>query len=138
MRTDLTLLFFALMSAFQADYGGQPQEKYAGSGPVRRTMEYLYQHIDEPLSLEKTATALGFNRSALSRLFADYTGLSFSKFVNNMRLEKARNLLVGSDWTVTEIAEACGFGCLRSFNRIFLAQMHCTPTEYRKRQRETV
>ena len=58
--------------------------------------------------------------------------MTFGKFLNNMRIEKAMTLLSASDKTVTEIAYECGFGSLRSFNRVFMAFAGKTPTAFKK------
>ena len=52
--------------------------------------------------------------------------------MNRIRIEKAATLLQGSDEKVISIAYEVGFGSLRTFNKVFLEQMGCTPSEYRK------
>lgn len=68
----------------------------------------------------------------MGSLFRDTLGITFNTFINNIRLEKAKLMLKKNDMTVTEIAFECGFGSIRSMNRIFLKQLGCSPTEYRK------
>lgn len=73
------------------------------------------------------------NKHVLSRAFTDSIGVRFTDFVNNVRIERSKTLLIGTKDTVIEIAFSCGFGSVRSFNRLFSAIVGCTPTDYRKR-----
>lgn len=100
---------------------------------VQRVAEYVLSHLSENLTLQQTARHFGMNKHVLSRAFTDMIGVRFTDFVNNVRIEKSKTLLVGSKDTVIEIAFACGFGSVRSFNRLFSASVGCTPTDYRKR-----
>jgi len=95
-------------------------------------MEYVCNNVGEQLNLTSTAKALSLSKNALEKIFVEYTGTTFAKFLNNMRIEKAMTLLSASDKTVTEIAYECGFGSLRSFNRVFVSFVGKTPTVFKK------
>lgn len=101
---------------------------------VSKIIEYIYAHLEEPLTLEDTAKALNINRTTICKIFKDYVGISFHRFLQNIRLEKAKTLLLSKGLNVTEIAFECGFGSCRSFNRVFLEQIGCTPTDYRNKK----
>ncbi len=125
-------LFYMLMSVFTSCNIEQTRENIIGIDITRRTMEYIYDRLSEPLTLSGIAAALGINKTALNHIFEDYIGFSFKKLLNNMRMERALRLLEESDLTVTQVAYECGFGSLRTFNRVFAAKMNCSPTDYRK------
>ena len=105
---------------------------YAPPNTARRITEYLYDNLTEALTPLNTADALGITIRALNEALNQYTGMTFAAFLRNLRIGKAMDLLSKGDLNVTETAYACGFGSLRTFNRIFLATMGCTPSEYRR------
>ena len=100
---------------------------------IRNITEYMYSNLAEPLTLTSVAADLHITRSSLNAVFNKYIGMTFASFLKNLRIEKATTLILKGDLNVTETAYACGFGSLRSFNRAFLARMHCTPSQYKKK-----
>jgi AraC-like DNA-binding protein len=125
-------LFFALASAFVKQAGNVDRNSGNLNAEITRVMEYVCENTSEQLTLTSTAKALSISKNALEKIFVEYTGMTFGKFLNNMRIEKAMTLLSASDKTVTEIAYECGFGSLRSFNRVFVAFAGKTPTAFKK------
>ncbi len=125
-------LFYALMSSFTSCNTEQTRANAVGTDITRRTMEYIYDRLNEPLTLSQIASALGINKTALGHIFEDYIGVPLKPLLINMRMEKALLLLEQTDLTITQIAYECGFGSLRTFNRIFASRMNCSPTDFRK------
>lgn len=72
------------------------------------------------------------NPKHLGRLFKRDTGVSFKRYLSNLRLGKAKWLLETSDMSVTEISLSVGFGSAAYFNRVFRDKYGCTPTDLRK------
>lgn len=70
-------------------------------------------------TLDDGARFMGMNASYLSRFFTARTGMHFMRYVNCVRVEKAVEMLRADELNVTEIADKCGFGTIRNFNRIF-------------------
>ncbi len=102
---------------------------------VRAISEYVQNNLTEKITLKSAAVSLGINAASLSATLHDYTGLSFTNFVNNLRLEKAVSLLCDCDVSITEAAYLSGFGSIRNFNRIFYDTLGLTPTEYKKQRK---
>lgn len=102
---------------------------------VRAISEYVQNNLTEKITLKSAAASLGINAASLSATLHDYTGLSFTDFVNNLRLEKAVSLLCDCDVSITETAYLSGFGSIRNFNRIFYDTLGLTPTEYKKQRK---
>ena len=72
------------------------------------------------ISQEKAAAYMNMNTSYFSRFFHKLTGITFCRYLNHIRTEKAIELLrAASDASVTEISNLCGFTTIRNFNRIF-------------------
>ena len=122
-------LYYMFVSNFLSN--AVKSESNAHSETVSKTVEYIYNHIGESLTLEKVTKSLNINKTTFCKILKDYIGLSFHKFLQNIRIEKAKNLLLTKGKNITEISYECGFGSIRSFNRAFFEQVGCTPTEYR-------
>ena len=95
-------------------------------------MEFIYEHFDEPLTLDEIAASGNISRSQCSKLFKQYSGMSPITFLNHHRLEVSRDMLRSTDESIANIALACGFSDQSYFNRLFLREYACTPLEYRK------
>lgn len=102
---------------------------------ANRAVGHLMNVFDDPnVTLDSVADHLGIDRYALSRLFTAELGLSFTRYLRLLRVEKAKEQLVTTSRSLMPIASGCGFGSLRSFERAFREQYGCSPREYRKKQ----
>lgn len=92
---------------------------------------YIQEHCTEELSLDDAASLAGFSKYHFSRLFKNFTGSSYYKYLNQKRIEHAEKLLVDSEISITEAALQSGFSSLSTFIRMFKIIKGCTPTEFR-------
>lgn len=90
---------------------------------MAKSLKQLLADIDEKYEfydLDRAASFMSMNPSYFSRLFHKLTGITFSHYLNLVRIERAVELLKnGVDFTMTQIAMSCGFGTIRNFNRVF-------------------
>jgi AraC-like DNA-binding protein len=93
--------------------------------------DYIRVHCSDNLSLDTVADMSGFSKFYFSKLFKQFTNVSFYKYVNQKRIDKAAELLTEPKNSVTEVALNCGFSSLSSFIRMFKIIKGCTPTEFR-------
>ena len=93
--------------------------------------EYISDHCTEDLSLDQVSDLAGFSKYHFSRLFKQFTNVSFYKFLNQKRIAIAENLLVNLDHSITDVAINSGFSSISSFIRMFKKIKGCTPTEFR-------
>lgn len=93
--------------------------------------DYISEHCTEDITLEEVAKKAGFSKYHFSRLFKEFTNISFYKYVNRKRISYAENLLINPELTVTEVASLSGFDSLSSFIRMFKIIKGCTPTDFR-------
>lgn len=111
-------------------------QKTGHSAQVRRQMiaacTWISNHCTEPVSLEEAAEVAGFSRYHFSKLFREYTGLSFTDFIARERLRIAENLLKKPDLTITEVSLESGFNSISTFNRVFLKFKNVSPTDFRQ------
>lgn len=93
--------------------------------------DYINEHCSEDLALDDVANLSGFSKFHFSRLFKQFTNISFYKYLNKKRIECAEILLMNQELTVTEVALRCGFSSLSAFIRMFKIIKDCTPTEFK-------
>ena len=84
------------------------------------------------LQPRQMARDLGYNYTYLSAYFNHSLHTGFQGFINQYRISHAAALLQGSSLPITQVAEQCGFGTIRSFNRVFLKEKGMTPSAFRK------
>lgn len=88
-------------------------------------------NIEEPVSPADLAEGVGMSTRQLERLFRRYLGRSPKRYYMEIRLQKARNLLMQTEMSVINVALACGFASPSHFSKCYRAQYHTTP--YRER-----
>lgn len=101
-----------------------------------RTIEAMYDHVEEPLGLEALAAMGGMSRRQLERLFRTCLNKTPSGFYLALRLDRARQLLEQTDMRVVDVSLACGFASAPYFSRAYRARFGCTPREDRRALRE--
>jgi AraC-like DNA-binding protein len=111
------------------DYSISSKEDYASK--FVEICDYIDAHCSEDLKLDDVADMSGFSKFYFERLFKQFTGTSFYKYVNQKRIAKASELLIEPGNSVTDVALNCGFMSISSFIRMFKLQKGCTPTEFK-------
>lgn len=106
-----------------------------GNQLVGQIMDYILNHLQDRITLKTLSAHFGINTVSLSRLIKEYTYTSFTDFVNNIRIERAIELIAEYDVSVTDAAFQAGFGSVRNFNRVFQSILGITPSEYRRSKR---
>lgn len=100
---------------------------------LREILNYVQSNFREECTLSSLAAQIKYDMTYLSKFFKGAVGISFTSYVNQVRISHACYLLLNTDLTVLQISHECGSISLRTFNRNFLSQMGCTPSEYRGR-----
>ncbi|MEM6618827.1 MAG: GlxA family transcriptional regulator [Pseudomonadota bacterium] len=94
-------------------------------------IQMMEANIEEPVSPSVLAADVGMSTRQLERLFARYLNRSPKRYYMELRLQKARNLLMQTDMSVINVALACGFASPSHFSKCYRAQYDTTP--YRER-----
>ena len=92
---------------------------------------YISDHCTENLTLDMVADLSGFSKYHFTRLFKQFTNVSFYKYLNQKRMLRAEQLLVDPSASITDVAFSCGFSSLSAFVRMFKLMKGCTPSEFR-------
>ncbi|MCU8515820.1 AraC family transcriptional regulator [Vibrio vulnificus] len=130
-QATMKLLVSSLFSHI-VDLIEQPLETPSKSQALFESVrDYLEQHYQEPLTRESVAENFYVSPNYLSQLFQKEGQIKFNEYLNHIRLERAKFLLVEYDMKVKEVAHRCGFKDSNYFCRVFRAQTERSPSEYR-------
>ncbi len=110
----------------------EKKEKRHTSSYTQQCQDYVYRHYREKIYLDDIAGSLGISSSYLSRLFKKEAGTSLQDFINDVRVERAANLLIYSDEKLSGIAEYVNFPSQSYFGKIFKQKMQMSPKRYRE------
>ncbi|MDA3859418.1 MAG: GlxA family transcriptional regulator [Roseovarius sp.] len=98
---------------------------------LSQVIQMMEGNIEEPISPSVLARDVGMSTRQLERLFRRYLSRSPKRYYMELRLQKARNLLMQTDMTVINVALACGFASPSHFSKCYRAHYNTTP--YRER-----
>lgn len=100
---------------------------------IAKVQEYVAGHYSEiTLSMNDVADHVDMSAAYLGRLFKQVQGETFTEFLIDYRLERACELLLQTDRTINDIADAVGFTYSSYFYIVFKKNIGCTPSQYRK------
>ena len=102
---------------------------------LRRALEYLRQHYQEPISLKSVCAALRINRRTLELKCRKYLGRTPRTELVRLRIEKAKDLLVQTESKIDWIAQQCGFADAERLSVVFRSVTGKPPSVYRKQYR---
>lgn len=97
-----------------------------------RIVQYITLHYMEPLTLDSIAQALSVSPYYASHVMKQETGTSPIQFMINCRIGEAQNLLIASEYSVTQISTMVGYDSINHFSAIFRKKVGMSPAHYRK------
>ena len=106
------------------------------SDDIKLVTDIINERCNENISLSTIAEDIHFSLPYLSAKFKKETGMTFTKYLQNIRIEKAASLLTATDIPIEIIAEQSGYRDLNTFYAVFKRFTNVTPKEYRKRGKQ--
>ena len=103
---------------------------------LNQIIQYIDRHYTERITLEQLAQRTHISKSYLTRRFRQFTGETVITYINRLRLHYARELLISTDRTVSEIAWDVGFESPKYFHRVFKRETGMSPAGFRRSGRE--
>lgn len=98
---------------------------------VRSAIKFIYENYMESINAQIIADSIGIHVGHLHRIFIAETGTHICKFITDARIDKAKDLLMRTDLSLTCVAERCGFSSLQYFYRVFKNETGKTPKLFR-------
>jgi two-component system, response regulator YesN len=100
--------------------------------PIQKALQYIDNHLNEELTQRDVAAHVYLNPSYFSVLFKEEIRLTFSEYITRRRIQHAKNLLISTKLSITDIAEESGYKTAKYFIKIFKELEGITPSGYRK------
>ncbi|WHH57143.1 response regulator [Petroclostridium sp. X23] len=100
---------------------------------IRLAIQYINQHYTESISQNEIAEYLNITPQYFSRIFKEHTGSNFIKYITNIKIERAKQLLIEENKKIYEIGENLGYADTKHFIKVFKKISGVTPSEYREK-----
>ncbi|RDU37103.1 hypothetical protein DRW41_10490 [Neobacillus piezotolerans] len=103
---------------------------------IQQAIEYIDTNISEPMTVEDIADCVGMSRSHLSTLFKKKLGCSLHSFIEDKRLQLAKQLLKGTNVNIQEVGEQIGILDAKYFSKWFKRCTGIPPSDFRIQQKD--
>lgn len=107
-------------------------KKNRDNKPIRQAKKYINENYNKSINLEEISSIIGFNPAYFSSMFKKETGENFMDYVIKIRIQNAKHLLLQTNLSVEDIAEAVGYSDTKYFTKLFKKITKLNPTEFRK------
>lgn len=94
--------------------------------------QYIYDHIDQNITLNDVAEVLFINPSYFSALFKRETGETFSNYITGMRMKRSKELLKNLQYSIADVSSMVGYQDSKYFSKVFQKTVGIKPSQYRK------
>ena len=120
------------ISLFEQRVAATEEPKEQEERTITGITRYLQEHLAEEVSLSVLAEEFHLNPQYVSQLFKNEIGVGFLAYLTNIRMEKAKKLLLSTSLSIAEVAERSGYGDYRVFTKVFKKAEGITPSQYRR------
>ena len=130
-------LLFELLAYLFTETNKQQLEEPANidihiSDMMETVRNFIIINYNRTISLDEMAQKAGFSPNHFSMLFRQHFGMTPVQFHTNVRIERAKHLLVFSEASITEVALQLGYDSIHSFSRLFKRETGVSPMYYRQ------
>ena len=122
--------FIARITAATHDVANNREEK--STDIIKTAKRYIEDHYATDISLDDVSRVVNISPYYFSKIFKEESGLNFIEYLTNIRIDKAKELLTSSDYSMKEICSMCGYTDPNYFSRSFKKNVGVTPTEYKE------
>lgn len=127
------LVMYVKRSGGQAQFSRPLRAQQAESDRIRQLQLWMLENLDGELGVDRLAKRVAMSPRNFSRRFRREVGVSPARYVEEIRIEAARERLEATQLPMGKIAARSGFGSAETMRRAFTRRMGIAPTEYRKR-----
>lgn len=125
-------LYAVFLNHWKSKQEGMPAAASTAASPVDHAIAYIEQNYYLDLDLTMISDLISMNSSYFSSLFKKKTGLNFITYLQNVRIEKSKQLLLNTNQKLYEISETVGIPNVKYFCKLFKDCTGVTPSEFRK------
>lgn len=112
--------------------GYSSRKKMYQYGLYEKALKYMKKNLSLPITTKEVASKIGITERQLNQYFLEYTNQTAYSYLKHMRLNKARQLLIDTEISITEIAGVSGWQNPSKFSAAFKTKYGLTPKEFRK------
>ncbi|MGN1191170.1 MAG: helix-turn-helix domain-containing protein [Dorea sp.] len=98
-----------------------------------KVIAFLEAHMEEEKVVDIACREMGLSRKSLDRNLKTTLGMTGKELIENLRVERAKNLLKNTDKNMNYILDSCGFGSEKTFYRVFREETGLTPNTFRQK-----
>ena len=113
-------------------------DKVKHADAVYKVIEFIKANFQRRMSLEEIAASTYLSKTYLSSLFKKETGYSISEYINIVRIERSKSLLLEENISIIDIANLCGFEDQSYFTKVFKHIVGITPKKYRENRGKNI
>jgi len=135
VRSSLSRFIFLLLSHCPAEQTQPTEKALRKEGRIKAMLKFVQEHIREELTIAGIAQSAAISESECLRCFREMLGTTPIRYVRQVRIQRALELLESTDLKIAEIAVLCGFQEMSYFSKTFREAKGCTPKEYRRIRR---
>ena len=135
----LCLLQETIIRLLQSEFIGQKSEKPVTTARqhyedelLEKILTYIDETLYEPITIAEICQKFSMSRSSLQILFKENMDMPPKKYINELKLEKSRQMICENKYTISEIALMLGFNSIHYFSRAFTQKYNMAPSEYAK------
>ncbi|MCR5625797.1 MAG: AraC family transcriptional regulator [Lachnospiraceae bacterium] len=99
---------------------------------IASSVDYIKSHLSDNLRLSELADVSGYSLSRFKFKFKEEIGITPAEYITLQKVEQAKNQLISTDQSITELAYSLGFSTSNYFSSVFKKILSCTPKEYRR------
>lgn len=133
LRVAQFLVFFLKRPGNQAQFSAQMACQLAERDVIREIQAYVYENLGEDLSVMALAKRAAMSPRNFARVFSEEVGVTPGRFVEDARMEIARERLEQSTLSIEEVSAVCGFRAPETMRQAFVRKLGISPNEYRRR-----
>ena len=101
---------------------------------IKKAIDFISTNYEKDISLDDVANHVGLNKYYFAHEFRTITGFTFVSYLNKLRCEMSKRLLITSKTNISEVAKSCGFRSKSYFAKTFKKYMGLLPNEYRQKK----
>lgn len=102
------------------------------SQAIKKTIDYIYEKIQDRVTISRISKAIGINRTYLCELFKRETGCTIQEYITKTKIEAAANMLAFEDFSILEISDYFSFSSASHFCSVFKKVTGLSPSAYRR------
>ncbi|MEF2964979.1 AraC family transcriptional regulator [Paenibacillus sp. M1] len=125
---DIQQRFFSLLNLLD----GQNQAKDSSVVVAEKVEQFLRANFNKDITNETLVTKFNLHENTIAKYLKQHYGYTPMEYLKEYRLERARDLLLKTDYSIQKIAELCGYRWVPYFSRLFKQKFDISPLQYRK------